>query len=162
MRILIAYAGNNDTTKYCANVLKGKLPDSDTINLVKHEPDISDYDTIIIGSCIRFNEIHPAVKNFIGNNIDVLLEKNTAIFLCCGFPEKANQYLLHNLPKKLLDKAVAIECFGGRLRVKSYKIFDKLVIKTVQKNFKIEERDYTEIIEENIESMADKILNLNK
>ncbi|WP_312814091.1 flavodoxin domain-containing protein [Sedimentibacter sp.] len=162
MKILIAYAGNNNTTQDCANILRSKLRDAHVINLAKQQPDISDYDTIIIGSCIRFNEIHSLVKNFIRDNMDLLMKKNTAIYICCGFPEKANQYLLHNFPKKLLNKSFSIQCFGGNLKVKPYKILDFLVMKIVQKNFKANEKDLTKIIEENILEMVNDIEKLRE
>ncbi len=158
MNILITYAGNNSTTAECTKLLSEKLPGSHVVNLTKESPDISSYDTIIIGSCIRFNNIHSSVVNFIRNNLELLMEKDTAIYLCCGFPEKANQYLLHNFPKKLLDKSISIQCFGGKLRVKPHKLFDQLIIKTVQKNFKMENREYTEIDYESIQTMASDIL----
>ena len=161
MKILIAYAGNNDTTKECADILKSKLPNAHVINLAKQQPEISDYDTIIMGSCIRFNEMHNSLKDFIRDNIDLLMKKNTAIYLCCGFTEKANQYLLHNFPKKLLNKSFSIQCFGGRLKVKPYKLFDLLVMKTVQKNFKLENKNSTEIIEDNILEMVNDVLKLS-
>lgn len=160
MNILIVYAGNNNTTGECAQLLAEKLPDSHAVNLSKTKTDISNYDTVVIGSCIRFNNIHPAVVNFIKDNIDMLMKKNTAIYLCCGFPEKINQYLRHNFPKKLLNKSVSIQCFGGRLKVKHYRLHDKLVIKFVQKNFKSENRAFTEIDYESIQKMADDILEI--
>ncbi len=160
MKILIVYAGKNDTTKECANILKSKLPDAHVINLAKQQPDIADYDTIIMGSCIRFNEMHDSLKTFIKNNLDLLMKKNTAIYLCCGFPEKANQYLLHNFPKKLLNKSFSIQCFGGRLKVKPYKLFDLLIMKIVQKNFKLDNKSTTDIDEESIMEMVNDVLKL--
>ncbi|NYB75780.1 flavodoxin [Sedimentibacter hydroxybenzoicus DSM 7310] len=161
MKILIAYAGNNNTTQDCANILKNKLHNAHVINLAKQQPDISDYDTIIIGSCIRFNEIHNLVKIFIRDNMNLLMKKNTAIYICCGFPEKANQYLLHNFPKKLLNKSFSIQCFGGNLKVKPYKILDLMIMKIVQKNFKTNEKSPTKIIEENILEMVNDIEKLS-
>lgn len=162
MSILIAYASNNSTTEECAEILAQKLPDSQILNLAKSKKDISNFDTIIIGSCIRFNSIHSAVIDFVKENLDILMKKNTAIYLCCGFPEKANQYLLHNFPKKLLNKSVSIHCFGGKLKVKPHKVFDKLIMKTVQKNFKLENRNYTEIDNDRIQEMVDEIMKLKK
>lgn len=160
MKTLIAYASNNSTTEKCAKILAEKLPGAQTVNLSKNKENISDYDTIIIGSCIRFNNIHSTVIDFIRDNLDVLMKKNTAIYLCCGFPEKANQYLLHNFPKKLLNKCFSIQCFGGNLKVKPYKIYDMLIMKTVQKNFRLEKREYTDIDLDRIQEMVDEILKL--
>jgi len=160
MRILIAFASYNSTTKICAKLLAEKLPDAEIVNLTKNKPVLSNYDTVIIGSCIRFNMIHKAVKNFIGNNLDTLMNMNTAIYLCCGFPEKVNQYLLHNFPKKLLDKSISIQCFGGKLKVKPYRIFDQIIMKTVIKNFKIDNRKLTEIDNENVSSLVNDILKI--
>lgn len=160
MSILIAYASNNSTTKECATILASKLPDVDIVNLAKKNVDINKYDTIIIGSCIRFNNIHSAIVDFIKDNLELLMKKNTAIYLCCGFPEKANQYLLHNFPKKLLNKSVSIKCFGGKLKVKLYKPYDSLIMKTVKKNFTNEKRDFTNIDYESIDEMVNDILKL--
>jgi len=162
MRILIAYASYNSTTEICAKLLSEKLPDADIVNLSKNKPVLSDYDTVIIGSCIRFNTIHNDVKNFIGDNLDTLMKANMniAIYLCCGFPEKANQYLLHNFPKRLLDKSLSIQCFGGKLKVKPYRLLDQLVMKTVIKNFKVDNRILTEINNENVISLVNDILKI--
>lgn len=160
MKILIAYASNNDTTQMSAKLLGEKLPGADIVDLKRTKTVIDDYDTVIIGSCIRFNDIHNAAKDFIRDNLDKLMKVNTAIFLCCGFPEKTNQYLLHNIPKKLLDKSVSIQCFGGRLKVKPYKLVDQLVIKIVKKNFKVSKREFTSIDNESISKMAEDILKL--
>ncbi len=160
MNILIAYAGSNSTTKMCAQLLAEKLPGAHVLNLSHKKPDLNDFDTIIIGSGIRFNNVNKSVLNFIRDNLDLLMNKNTAIYLCCGFPEKINQYLLHNFPKKLLNKATSIHCFGGRLKVKPYRLHDMLIMKMVQKNFKLEKRGFTEIDYDNIQKMADEILAL--
>ncbi len=157
MSILIAYASKNNTTETCAKILNEKLPESEIINLSRKKPDLSLYDTIIIGSCIRFNYIHSDVKNFIGDNIEELLKKRTAIYLCCAFPEKANQYILHNFPKRLLNHSTSIECFGGKLKVKPYKFLDKLVMKTVVKNYKLDNRKLTEIDTDSIEKMINEL-----
>lgn len=160
MKILIAYASNNDTTQMAAKLLGEKLPGANIVNLKRTKPSIEDYDTVIIGSCIRFNDIHNAAKDFIGDNLDKLMKVNTAIFLCCGFPEKVNQYLLHNFPKKLLNKSVSIQCFGGRLKVKPYKLVDQLTMKIVKKNFKVSKREFTSIDNESISKLAEDILKL--
>jgi len=160
MRILIAYASYNSTTEICAKLLAERLPEADIVNLVKSKPDISKYDTVIIGSCIRFNTIHKAAKDFIENNLDMLMKMNTAIYLCCVFTEKSNQYLLFNFPKKLLDKSVSIQCFGGRLRVKPYKLHEQFVMKIVKRGFKVDNRKPIEIDYESISNMAKDILEI--
>ncbi|MFA9424217.1 MAG: flavodoxin domain-containing protein [Sedimentibacter sp.] len=160
MRILIVYASYNNTTQMCAKLLAEKLPNSDIVNLAKSKADLSNYDTVIIGSCIRFNVIHNSVKNFIGDNLDTLLNMNTGIYLCCGFPEKANQYLLHNFPKKLLENSTSIQCFGGNLKVKPYRLHDQLIVNIVKKNFKNDKRTPTEISNESILKMVEDINNI--
>lgn len=159
MRILIAYASNNSTTEMCAKMLADKLPGAETVNLSRSKPDPKDYDAVVIGSCIRFNNIHKSTLDFIRDNMDVLMKTKTAIYICCGFPEKINQYLLHNFPKKLLDKSFSIQCFGGRFKTKPYKLFDQLIMKMVKKNFR-EDNRMLEIDTESIKRMADDILKI--
>ena len=43
------------------------------------------------------------------------------------------------------------------MKVKPYKVFDLLVMKIVQKNFKLDNKNYTSIIEENISEMVNDI-----
>lgn len=157
MSILITYASKNKTTETCAKILSEKLPEADIVNLSNSKPDLSSYDTVIIGSCIRFNSIHNEVKTFVGDNIDQLLNKRTAIFLCCAFDEKANQYLLHNFPKKLLNNSTSIECFGGSVKVLPYRILDKFIMKTVKKNYKLDKRKLPEIDNESIAKMINEL-----
>lgn len=157
MSILIAYATKNNTTRTCANLLFEKLPHADIVNLSSKQPDISEYDTIIIGSNIRFNYINDDVKKFIGNNIDLLMTKRVAIYICCGFSEKSNQYILHNFPRKLLDKCLCVECFGGTFNVKPYRIYDKFVMKTVIKNYKLDNRDLPKIDNKSIINMIKEV-----
>ncbi len=160
MSILIVYASYNNTTEKCAKLLAEKLPNSTMVNLSKSKADLSNYDTVIIGSCIRYNVIPNSVKNFIGDNLATLMNMNTGIYLCCGFPEKANQYLLHNFPKKLLDNSVSIQCFGGNLKVKPYRAHDQLIVSIVKKNFKTTNREFTEINNESILKMIEDINNI--
>lgn len=160
MSILIAYASYNATTEKCAKLLADKLPGAELVNLVNTKPDLSKYDTVIMGSCVRFNMIHNAVKNFIGDNLTALMNMNTGIYLCCGFPEKINQYLLHNFPKKLLDKSISLQCFGGKLYVKPYRLQDQLIMNIVKKNFKTDNRKPTDIDNESILKMVDDIKNI--
>ncbi len=160
MNILIAYASYNNTTGECAQLLADKLPGSHVVNLSKSNVDISNYDIVIIGSCVRFNSIHKSAVNFIEDNLDALMKKNTAIYLCCAFTEKINQYLIHNFPKKLLNKSVSLQCFGGRLKVKPYRLHDNYIIKLVRKNFRSENINFPEINYESIQNMADNILEI--
>lgn len=157
MKVLIIYASNNDTTKICSDFLAEKLPEATVANLKKEKPDPNLYDTIVIGSCIRFNLVHNNVLTYVKENMDTLMKKNTAVFLCCGFPEKTNQYLLHNFPKSFLDKCFSIKCFGGRIKVKTHRIHEQLLIKTVQKGFKDAGRELTEIDYDSINEMAEEI-----
>lgn len=133
MKIVIVYAGNSGTTEKAAGVLKRKLKGAELVDLSVKDPDVSGAGLVVIGSNVRFGRLHKKVRGFVTKNRGVLLGKKVAYFVCCGFPEKQEEYFKESIPKELLDKAVIRDSFGGELNAEKQKGFDKLIIKMVNK-----------------------------
>lgn len=133
MKKLIVYAGKTGTTEKCAKLLADKLADADLINLNEKSPDPTAYDIIVIGSNIRMGQIHKNAKKYLVQYSGLLKQKLAAYFICCGFSDKQKQVLEANIPKELLDKAVAVKCFGGEIDISRLHGMDKLITKMVTK-----------------------------
>jgi len=155
MKTLIVYAGKTGTTKECASILADKLNNVTIMDLVKENPNISDYDLIIIGSSIRMGMMHSAVKKFIKDNKELLKTKEVAYFICCAFPENAEENFKRNLPNELLEKAIVCECFGGTMDLSKQKGFDRFVVNMISKS--PEGKREIKILDENIDRFVKKI-----
>jgi menaquinone-dependent protoporphyrinogen oxidase len=60
------------------------------------------------------DKIYKPAKNFIDKNIDILLSKNTAFYVCNSYPDKLQKAIENNIPKKLIDAAICIKSLGGK------------------------------------------------
>ncbi len=137
MRILIAYATRNGTTRECAEMLAGCLKNQD-VTLVhigkggEPIPSIEDYDVVVFGSSIRMAKIDKALAEYLRKNTDMLLGRRCAYFLCCGFTDCFEDYLYKNIPESLIESSEAVSCFGGSLDKNRVKGFDRMIISAVR------------------------------
>lgn len=157
MKNIIIYSTKYGSVKKCAKLLKNKLKDETAIFDVKDKniSNINDFDNIILGGSIYAGRIQAGLKKFIGKNLDTLLKKNTALFICSGGEGKEGEsYIKNNFPKELYDHAVAKELFGHELIFNKLNPLEKIVLKIITKSNK----DSIMIKEENIENLA-KIIN---
>lgn len=127
MKKLIVYASKSGTTAKCAEMLKQKLPDTDTVNLATDTVDLSGCNTIIIGGAIRYGRINKKVHQFVEAHLSVLMQKDVALYICCGFPDQAERHFIDNFPPELLKHAFVKENFGGELHLDSLSFFEKTV-----------------------------------
>ena len=134
MKILIAYAGKSGTTAKCAKLLAEKLPGAVVADLCETTPGPTDYDTVVIGGCIRMGQLHKRAKQYIVQHENILSQKQAAYFICCGFPANKDQLFSSNIPAVLLKKAVTVQCFGGEMQLDRLHGLDKLIAKMVTKS----------------------------
>lgn len=158
MKILIAYAGKSGTTEKCAKLLGERLPGAKTVNLNSETPQVEAYDAVIVGGSIRAGQLHKKAKQFINQNEQSLKQKKTAYFICCGFADSAPTLFQNNIPKELLEKAVAYECFGGEMNLDSLHGFDHFIAKMVTKSSESKKTPPPHILLENIGKLAEKVL----
>ena len=131
-KILIVYAGKNGTTATAANLLAEQLSGRDvtlcTVDDAGADP--SDYDIVVIGSCVRFAKLYKPAKEYLKQWDAVLAQKQTAYFLVCGYPDSAEEYYEKNLTEAQRDRAFELACFGGEMvPAKATSLLDKLVLK---------------------------------
>ena len=159
MSCLIVYASRNGSTEKCALNLHEKLDDSVILNLEACSPPLSEFNTIIIGSCIRFGKIHKLAREFINANLDILLQKKVAIFICCGMEEQVEDHFKLNFPPALLEHAMAAVSLGGEFPDHPDKRLDAFVLRQVRKMFSKEKKPLPHIDEEKIDALARTVCN---
>lgn len=171
MKILIAYATRNGTTRECAEILAGFLKNQD-VTLIgigkggESIPSIEDYDVVVFGSNVRMAKIDKTLSEYLRKNTDMLLGRHCAYFLCCGFTDCFEDYLYKNIPEELIESAETVSCFGGSLEKSRAKGFDRLIISAVRSEIlgggqNGQQRDdisLPTIMDMNISQFADTIL----
>ena len=157
MKTAICYATKNGTTKECAEMLKKQLPDSILCNIETDKADLTKYDCIVVGGCIRMGKLHKAAAGFIQKNREVLMKKKCAFFICNGFPEQAETFLVQNIDKELLSHSICAASFGGKMDLDKLKGMDKFIAKAVSNNFKNDPSAAPKILTENIKQFADTL-----
>ena len=105
--ILIAYASKTGTTAECAAQLAALLPGASLCDLTKETPEIGRFDAVIVGGCVRMGALHKAAAGFLRENAPKLLGKPLGLFTCNG--------IRASVPAELLEHAVCIRSFGGRI-----------------------------------------------
>ncbi|PXV95619.1 menaquinone-dependent protoporphyrinogen oxidase [Lachnotalea glycerini] len=114
MQTLILYATKSGATEECANILAKKLDNCPIYNLKQSTPDISGYDTIIIGAGVHMGKIYKPVFNYIRQNLNLLLTKTVKIYLCNAYPDTFQKTIDKNIPVELISHSSCIKSFGGK------------------------------------------------
>ena len=114
MRTLILYSTKSGASRECAELVATKIADCSICDIAKSIPDIESFDTVIVGSGVRIGKIYKSAKNFIDKNIDVLLSKNTAFYLCNSYPDTLQKAIDNNIPQKIIYCAICIKSLGGK------------------------------------------------
>lgn len=156
MSTLIVYSTKYGTTEKCAKKLAEKI--TGKMELFKLNanatPDLSPYDTIILGGSMYIGQIQKEMKDFYTKNLNILRGKTIGLF-ACGMRENEEAKIQLELayPKELSDIAITQECFGGEFLLEKMNFFEKFIVKNVSKI----KQSQSKIINENIDSFAYKI-----
>lgn len=109
-------------------------------------PDLTTFDTVIVGGSIHVGQIQPKVKRFCEQQKELLLSKNLGLFLCFMNKELAHQEFKNAYPKELRDHAMAHGLFGGELLMEKMNFVEKFIVKKVAKETRTRsELDYEAI-----------------
>lgn len=163
MKILIAYSSKHGDTKECVTRLSRALGElSHTLcDLDRDVPDLSQYDTVVLGSPVYFGDLRPSVKKFIKAHSTALAEKKIGLFLVGGLAHEAEYYQEVLFPRILLEKAFQCTYFGGTLSKTGRNFWERMLIRSMRASImenEMEEGEYTMtlpgILPENIERMA--------
>lgn len=134
MSILIVYMTRHGCAGKAAELLEGKINDEVTIiNLKKDsKPDLSKFDTIIIGGSIHAGRVQKGIKKFCRMNLDMLLKKGLGLYLCCMEEgEKAQKQFDEAYSEELRNHATATGLFGGEFDLNKMNFFERAIVKKV-------------------------------
>lgn len=163
MKLLIIYSSKNGCAEECAKLLKKQTDDNfdvEICDLAHSTPDLDSCDFAVVGGGIRFSKFHKPLRDFLKHSGKELEKKPHALFLCCAYMDRAEEYMKALYPKSLSDSAVCTEFFGGQLKVDKHKGIWKIIIRMVRNSFSEREDPLPipDIIESNISLLASKIV----
>lgn len=136
MKTIIVFCTHHGCTEKVARQIQNSLGDETTLHNLKskNQPDLNDFNRIIIGGSIHAGQIQKKVKEFCAKNLDTLLEKELGIFICCMEEgEKAEKEMQDVFPEELLRHAKATACLGGEFNFDKMNFLEKMIVKKVAK-----------------------------
>jgi menaquinone-dependent protoporphyrinogen oxidase len=134
MSTLIVYVTTHGCTEKAAQMLEEQLNDDVTlVNLKKSSrPDLSAFDTIIIGGSIHAGRIQGRVKRFCQDHLDTLKQKRLGLFLCCMEEgDTAQKQFDEAFPAELRTHAAAAGLFGGEFDFDKMNFIQRAIIKKI-------------------------------
>ena len=159
---LIIYASDHGTVEKCAKELFSQLDGKvDLCNLYSREviPNLSAYDTIIIGGSIHSGKIQNVIAEFCESNLSKLAQKNVGLFINCLYSgEKAIMQLDDAYPEKLSKVAVARDYFGGEIDELKLNYIERMITKQMIE----EENLVAKLSKEKIIQFAKKMSGVNE
>ena len=144
MKVLVAYSTKSGTTKKCANMLADRIEEfADVVvcNLDGYDPGTMEYDAIVVGSSIRMGKIHKKARRYIAKNRVTFRVTPFAFFICNAYAEDSEKYIHKNLPRDLVELAVATDSFGGEFHPEGLKGSEKVAVNMLVKNIEKTGRD---------------------
>ena len=167
MKVLIAYSSKQGTTARCAQMLCDKLGSAEVelVDINKCAPNSPEnYDVVVLGSSVRFGGVSKNLKKYIKAHKQALNAMPSAVFLCCGYPDRFEEYVKDQFPRDF-KPTYDFHCFGGELKPKATKGIDRIIVSMVRRSIiehDFEDSSYEgslpEILPESISILADMIL----
>jgi menaquinone-dependent protoporphyrinogen oxidase len=139
MKTAILYTSKYGTTEKVACAIADKLRETNEVTLFSlnknTKPDISGFESVILGTPIYAGQASSKVKAFCKANESALLQKKIGLFVCGMYPDKANREkeLKEAYPETLRRKADATEFLGGAFIFERMNYFERLIIKQIAK-----------------------------
>ncbi len=150
MKTLIAYSTTLGCTEQCASKLKEDLGEGvEMIRISRRRRfNLQEYQNIIIGGSIHEGMIQRSVFKFCENNLEVLLQKQVGLFVCCMDPDANEKELIQRaFPEKLVDHALASGFFGGELNIKKMNLLQKIMTRKAARLQKEPDIDFQKIFD---------------
>jgi len=160
MKIAIIYASKYGTTEKVAASIADKLKETNEVELFSlrnnPKPDISAFETVIIGSSVYAGQASGKMKTFCKENESLLLQKKIGLFVCGMHPDKEEQEkeLKNAFPEVLLKKSEITSFLGGAYLFERMNFFERMIIKKVAKTTE----NVQQINWEGIDEFVNKIL----
>jgi menaquinone-dependent protoporphyrinogen oxidase len=134
VKTLIVYSTRHGTTARCARLLAQAIPGgADLADLrTTPAPDLTGYDTLLVGGSVYGGRIRPAVKRFCERSADALLDRRVGLFICCLYTGlRAEAQLGEAFPPWLTVRAFARRSLGGAVRLADLGLVERFVFERV-------------------------------
>jgi len=116
--------------------LQSKIPGGiRTVNVAREKaPDLSVFDTVILGGPIYVGKMHGAMSAYMRRNLEALKSKRLALFICAGEQDPAlmEKQFAAAFPEELYKGAMAREVLGGELYWDKLDFMTKLILRAVK------------------------------
>jgi menaquinone-dependent protoporphyrinogen oxidase len=149
MSTLIAYSSTLGCTEQCASKLKEDLGKGVELIRISRRTkfNLEPYESIIIGGSIHAGMIQRSVYKFCENYLDILLQKQVGLFVCCMDPDADEKELIARaFPDRLVEHALASGFFGGELNIKKMNLLQKIMTRKAARLQKEPEIDFQRIL----------------
>jgi menaquinone-dependent protoporphyrinogen oxidase len=150
MKTLIAYSTTLGCTEQCASKLRKDIgEDVEMIKISSRKKyDLQEFDTIIIGGSIQEGRIQQSVHHFCTSHLQVLLQKQVGLFVCCQDQDDNEKELIEQaFPPQLVKHALASGFFGGELNIKKMNLLQKIMTRKAARLQKEPDIDFQRILE---------------
>ena len=171
--ILLIYASVDGHTKKISNFLNDQWRQEGKevflYEVDEFDQKVENFDTVIIGSSIRYGVHHKSIIDFINDHKETLDKSKTAFFsvnLVARKPEKnqadTNPYVIKFF-KSITWRPDLVDVFAGKLDYKKYPYFDRIMIQLIMwmtkgptdSNAKIEYTDW-----DRVKTFGEKVLTI--
>ena len=139
MKIAVIYASKHGTTEKIAGLIADKLNEANEVELFSLKkvvnPDISLFDTVILGASIYAGQASAKMKSFCQTNESILAQKKTGLFVCGMHPDKEQQdkELKEAYTASLYENAMATGFLGGEFLFEKFNFFERMIVKKIAK-----------------------------
>ena len=159
METAIIYTTKYGTTAKVAQMIAERLTGNPVslINLKDNKhPDISSFEGIILGTPIYAGTSSKIMQNFCKRNIEALVQKRLALFVCGMEPDsiKQQQELINAYPDELLQHAVSKYFVGGAFLFDKMNFIERAIIKRIAKTDT--DKNVSQIMVENINKLIEE------
>lgn len=134
MKCLIVYRSRHGTTQKVVYQLAMGLAPAEVVTIdlnVNSNPDLSLFDTIIIGGSIHAGQIQKEITRFCQVNRVTLLTKRVGLFICFMNKKDGQQELQNAFPQELIQHAEALGLMGGELLFEKMNFIERLIVRRV-------------------------------
>jgi len=134
MHSLIVYLSQHGCAKKAAFFLQSLLgKETVIVDLYKDpEPNLEQFDTIIIGGSIHFGQVQKGIQKFCRKHHAELLYKTIGLYLCCMEKgETARVQFEKAFEEPLRKHASATGIFGGEFSITQMSVLEKMIIKKI-------------------------------
>lgn len=157
MKTLIIYATKNGSVKEVAQLIRKELTGDIKMVDMREEAveDISEFDTVLIGSSIYFGQIDRRIKNFIFLHRPEILHRKLGIFIMAGESKKEllERQLKDAIPNDLYKSALCVSVIGSEIKLKKFSWLVRFILIYIKKV----KSSYKDIDKEKIKEFVEKV-----